>query len=242
MNAPTLLVVAKAPVPGLTKTRIASTVGDVAAAEVAAAALLDTLITATSVGWPVVVSMTGDLAQAVRSDEIVAALEQTRVVQQQGEGLGERLAHAHVDADAARGVVQVGMDTPQITVADYLAAGNIVLNGSRVIGRADDGGWWLLGLPDPHEAHGLVSVGMSQDDTAEETEIALGGDFEHVRTVRDMDTWEDAVDIAASLPISHLAFAVQRVQKMMAAESEPATDAPIPDAPVQDAPTEEARV
>ncbi|MGI9163544.1 MAG: glycosyltransferase, partial [Mycobacterium sp.] len=39
----TALVVAKAPVPGLAKTRLAAAVGDEAAADIAAAALLDTL-------------------------------------------------------------------------------------------------------------------------------------------------------------------------------------------------------
>ena len=39
----TLLVVAKAPVPGQAKTRLAATVGDRVAAQIAAAALLDTL-------------------------------------------------------------------------------------------------------------------------------------------------------------------------------------------------------
>ena len=38
----TVLVVAKAPVPGLAKTRLAAAVGDEAAADIAAAALLDT--------------------------------------------------------------------------------------------------------------------------------------------------------------------------------------------------------
>ncbi len=45
-----------------------------AAAELAAAALLDTLDAAAAVGWPVVVAMTGDLTQAARLDEITAAL------------------------------------------------------------------------------------------------------------------------------------------------------------------------
>jgi glycosyltransferase A (GT-A) superfamily protein (DUF2064 family) len=38
-----LLVVAKSPVPGLAKTRLAASIGDAAAADYAAAALLDTL-------------------------------------------------------------------------------------------------------------------------------------------------------------------------------------------------------
>ena len=39
----TALVVAKSPVPGLAKTRLAATLGNAAAADIAAAALLDTL-------------------------------------------------------------------------------------------------------------------------------------------------------------------------------------------------------
>lgn len=208
MSAPTVLVVAKAPVPGLAKTRIAATIGDEAAAEIAAASLLDTLATATSVGWPVVVAMTGDLSKAARSGEIKAALEPLRVIPQRGEGLDERLANAHADVEAPHGVVQVGMDTPQLLVSDYLDAGRTVELGGGVIGPAEDGGWWLLGLPDPQLAQQLVGVAMSQDDTGARTEQALGGDLIRLRTVADMDTWDDAVRIAADIPISHLAQAV----------------------------------
>ena len=217
MTAPTVLVVAKAPVPGLAKTRIAATVGDEVAAEVAAAALLDTLATAAAVGWPVVVAMTGDLDRAARADEIRAALEPLRVVPQRGEGLAERIVNAHVDAAAAvgasAGTVQVGMDTPQLLVADYLDAGRTVELGSIVLGPADDGGWWLLGLPDPADARRLVDVPMSQDDTGARTEQALGGDVVRLRTLTDMDTWDDAVTIARDLPISHLADAVDRYRQ-----------------------------
>ncbi|MET0822177.1 MAG: DUF2064 domain-containing protein [Aeromicrobium sp.] len=212
MTAPTLLVVAKAPVPGEAKTRIAQTVGDEVAADLAAAALLDTLTTATAVGWPVVVAMTGDLARAARADEIRAALEPLRVVPQRGDGLGERLANAHVDAAAgsSAGVVQVGMDTPQLLVADYLDAGRTVELGSIVVGPATDGGWWLLGLPDPSLAAELADVEMSTSDTGARTVEALGGDVVMLRTLPDMDTWDDAVAIAGSVPISRLADAVAR--------------------------------
>lgn len=212
MTSPTVLIVAKAPLPGLAKTRIAATIGDAAAADLAAAALLDTLLTAKAVGWPIVVAMTGDLTKAARSAEITAALGDAHVIEQRGDSLGERLAHAHADADAARGVVQVGTDTPQLTVADYLEAGSAVARGARALGPAEDGGWWLLGLPDPTEAHALAHVPMSRDDTAEQTERALGGDFTRLRIVTDMDTWADAVAIAHDIPISHLAIALQGVE------------------------------
>lgn len=210
MTAPTIVVVAKAPVPGQAKTRIAQTVGDDVAADLAAAALLDTLATASAVGWPVVVAMTGDLSRAARADEISAALEPLRVVPQRGDGLAERLAHAHADAAAPAGTVQVGMDTPQLLVADYLDAGRTVELGSIVVGPATDGGWWLLGLPDPALAEQLVGVEMSTDDTGARTIEALGGDVVSLRTVTDMDTWDDAVAIAADIPISRLADAVGR--------------------------------
>ena len=221
MSAPTVLVVAKAPVPGLAKTRIARTVGDDVAAKLAAAALLDTLTTATAVGWPVVVAMTGDLGRAARSDEIRAALEPLRVIPQRGDGLAERLANAHVDTASLEvaesgGIVQVGMDTPQLLVADYLDAGRTVELGSIVLGPATDGGWWLLGLPDPSLAQRLVGVGMSQDDTGARTESALGGDVVRLRTITDMDSWDDAVAIARDIPISHLADAVSKHSKDIA--------------------------
>lgn len=207
MSHPTLLIVAKAPVAGLAKTRIAQAIGDEAAAELAAAALLDTLDAARAVGWPLVVAMTGDLTQAARFGEITEALRDPMVIEQRGDGLGQRIANAHADAEDGHGVVQVGMDTPQVTVEDFLDAGRLVEAGHRTIGLADDGGWWLLGLPDGADAAALMDVPMSQADTGALTEAALG-DVTHIAVHRDMDTWEDAQAIAAELPISRLAAVV----------------------------------
>lgn len=212
MTDPTLLIVAKAPVPGFAKTRIALEIGDVAAAELAAAALLDTLATAQTVGWSVVVALTGDLARAERAEDIIEALGHTTVIEQRGDSLGERLAHAHHDADAGFGVVQVGMDTPQLTIDDYLAAGSVVRRGGRTIGPAEDGGWWLLGLANPREAQALEGVAMSLDDTCARTERAFGHDFILLRLVRDMDSWEDAQIIAKASPGSRLARVIQSIE------------------------------
>lgn len=214
MTTPTLLIVARAPVPGLAKTRIASTVGDEVAAELAAAALLDTLDAAIALGWPLVVAMTGDLSQAARSEELGQQLGRVQVIEQRGDGFGERLVNAHAAADAGHGVVQVGMDTPQVTVEDLFTAGRLVGEGNRVVGPAEDGGWWLLGLPVPSEAAALKDVPMSQSDTRALTEAALAAPVQHVRTLRDMDTWDDAVAIAQDLPISRLATMVNHAQAM----------------------------
>ena len=75
----TLLVISKAPVPGLAKTRLAATVGEQAAADIAAATLLDTLdaVVATPVQARVV-ALTGDLDQASCSAEIRSRLSAFR--------------------------------------------------------------------------------------------------------------------------------------------------------------------
>src|SRR5271165_271497 len=116
-----LLVVAKAPVAGLAKTRLAAAVGPAAAADIAAAALLDTLDAVAAA--PVtarVVAMTGDLDAASRADEIRSRLVDFTVIPQRGTDFADRLANAHADAAMAAGpqpVLQIGMDTPQITAA-----------------------------------------------------------------------------------------------------------------------------
>lgn len=209
--SPTLLVVAKAPVAGFAKTRIGVERGHAQAAEIAAASLLDTLSTATAVGWPVVVAMTGDLHRAARCDEIMAALVGFRVVPQRGDGLGERLANAHLDADAGQGVVQVGMDTPQVTIDDYLQAWRLMSEGLPVLGPATDGGWWLLGVQRGSDARALNDVVMSRADTADRTIRALGGRVETLRALTDIDTWDDVLAVASVLPGSHLAATVTEV-------------------------------
>ena len=113
----TVLVVAKAPVPGLAKTRLAVTVGFEMAAVIASAALLDTLdaVLATPVQARVV-ALTGDLDDAHNSAVLRAKLAGFTVVDQHGDSFAERLAYAHADADAAVGdrpILQIGMDTPQ---------------------------------------------------------------------------------------------------------------------------------
>jgi glycosyltransferase A (GT-A) superfamily protein (DUF2064 family) len=203
-----LLVVAKAPVPGLAKTRLAASIGDDAAADVAAAALLDTLdaVAATPVAARVV-AFTGDLDRAARADELRARLTSFTVVGQRGDGFADRLVHAHEDAAAASGlpVLQIGMDTPQVT-AELLAscAGQLIANGA-VLGMAGDGGWWALGVPTAVTAACLAGVPMSRSDTGAKTLIALqdtGVEVTMLTELDDVDTIDDVEAVQAASPPS----------------------------------------
>lgn len=211
MSAPAILVVAKAPVPGLAKTRVAVEIGDDAAADLAAAALLDTIDTVTGFGGPGVVAMTGDLRRCARSDEIAAALSGVRVVPQVGATFGERLARAHLDADGGGGVVQVGMDSPQLSADDLGEAARLLDEHPSVLGPAEDGGWWLLGVRHGTDAAALATVEMSTASTAQHTLQVLPQPSELLRTLRDVDTWEDALAVANEIPRSRFAGAVEAV-------------------------------
>lgn len=212
MSAPTVLVVAKAPVPGLAKTRVARTVGDDDAADLAAAALLDTLDAAAATGWPVVVSMTGDLDAAARSAEITEALAGTTVVPQHGETFGQRLVRAHADADAGHGVVQVGMDTPQVRADDLVAAERLLVDHPSVLAPAEDGGWWLLALRRSADARGLADVVMSTEHTGADTLAVLPGPVGTLQTLLDMDEWKDACRVADEHPGLRVSAVVQRLR------------------------------
>jgi hypothetical protein len=213
-----LLMVAKAPVPGLAKTRLTPPATPEQAAEIAAAALLDSLdaVLATPGAAPVV-AMTGDLSSAVRCDELRSRLGPVLVVEQRGTTFADRLANAHADAARhypALPIVQIGMDTPQVTPA-LLAATAAALDGTgAVLGPAADGGWWVLGLTDPAAATSLRGVPMSTPDTFRDTLDALigaGTQVEKVAELSDVDTIADALRVADEIPDSRFASAVRAV-------------------------------
>lgn len=194
----TLLVVAKAPEPGRAKTRLAATVGDRVAAEIAAAALLDTLdaVAAAPVASRVV-AFTGDLDSAAAATEIRRRLAAFTVIPQRGDDFADRLANAHVDSGAGFGghpVLQIGMDTPQVTAEVLTDCAHALLAAPAVLGLAHDGGWWVLGVQTPAMAECLRAVPMSQPDTGELTLKALrckGIDVTLTQRLADVDVVDD---------------------------------------------------
>lgn len=205
-----VLVVAKAPEPGRVKTRLGADIGMDWAAEVAAAALLDTLAAATdAVGAARChLSLDGDLDTAVRGAELRRALAGWHRHPQRGRDLGARLADAYARVPGP--VVQVGMDTPQLTPELLHAAAAGLDDHDAVLGPAEDGGWWVLALRDPTHAWVLRRVAMSTPSTGADTRAALseaGLDVMSAATLRDIDDVADADAVAALAPGSRFARA-----------------------------------
>ena len=199
------LVVAKAPVPGRVKTRLGEHIGMAEAADVAAASLLDTVLACRDAFGPdeCLLALEGDLADAVRGDELRRLLDGWRIGRQRGVALGERLANAHLDVPPGGPVVQIGMDTPQVTPALLLEAAAALDGQDAVLGPADDGGWWVLVLRRPAGARALRVVPMSTPTTYDDTRAALVGDGLSVGVtagLRDVDTVGDAEQVAAQAP------------------------------------------
>ncbi|MGL5911417.1 MAG: DUF2064 domain-containing protein, partial [Phycicoccus sp.] len=210
----TVLVVAKAPRPGEVKTRLTPAVDPTAAADLAAAALLDTLDAAAASFPPArrVLALTGDLAGAWREPELRVAVSRWAVVAQCGSTFGERLADAHRQAHGLAGgpVVQIGMDTPHVDPALLASLPALARRSGRpVLGPAEDGGWWVLVTGDPAQAEVLSGVPTSRPDTGRLTTAALAAAGTAPRltaTVRDIDLPADARAVAALAP--HTRFAL----------------------------------
>ncbi|HEX8869951.1 MAG TPA: DUF2064 domain-containing protein [Lentzea sp.] len=197
-----LLIMAKSPLPGQVKTRLCPPLSPEEAADVAAASLLDTLSAAleTPGAVPVVA-----LAGVVRREDVRDALAECVVIPQRGTTFAERLANAHLDvARFGMPVLQIGMDTPQVTPALLESCAEFE---EAALGFALDGGWWALGLRDPRHAEVLRTVPMSQADTGARTLEALRGSgppeglrVTHLPILSDVDTMADARAVAAQVP------------------------------------------
>ena len=196
-----LLVLAKQPVPGRVKTRLSPALSPTAAAGFAAAALRDTLaaVRATPVARRVLV-LDGDPA-AVAHDGFY--------LQPQVAGdFGDRLAAAFEQAWAScpLPLLLIGMDTPQVTPDLLLSAVKQLLartstEGDAVLGLAEDGGWWALGLPHPVQG-AFDGVPMSEPTTGQlqrERLAQLGLTISDLPVLRDFDHLEDIGLVAAGM-------------------------------------------
>lgn len=199
-----LLVIAKDPRPGRSKTRLCPPCLPAQAADLAEAALRDTLEVVRSV--------------PARRHVLVLDGDDTRwrdcgfeILPQRGAGLDERLEHAFAEVDGP--ALLVGMDTPQMT-GELLRTGVEALGGhAAVLGPACDGGYWSVGMraPAPGAFRGVT---MSTDGTLalqRERFEELGlSTYEHA-TLRDVDTIADAHAVAAEAPHSRFAAALGKV-------------------------------
>ncbi|MGH8862468.1 MAG: TIGR04282 family arsenosugar biosynthesis glycosyltransferase [Jatrophihabitantaceae bacterium] len=210
----TLIVLAKRPAAGRVKTRLTPPLSPCAAAQVAGAALRDTLRA---------VALTPATRRILAFDADPAGWlprgwDRSR---QPAGGLDERLVAA-IGGSGRTPALLVGMDTPQLR-PQWLSE----FDPSRYdacLGLATDGGYWAIGLRDPRHAGALIrGVPMSLPTTGAEQLrrlLAAGMRVQLLREATDVDTIDTAWAVASEIPDSEFAANLYRVT----AATDPAID------------------
>jgi rSAM/selenodomain-associated transferase 1 len=197
-----LIVIAKAPAPGRSKTRLSPPLTMEAAALLAEAALRDTLACVAEVpATRRIVALDGEPGPWLPPG--------FELVPQRGNGLDERLAAAFEDAGGP--ALLIGMDTPQLRPVMLSEALARLDRTDAVLGPALDGGYWAIGLREPRPEL-FVGVPMSSPDTCRAQLARLA---RHGRSVallpplRDVDVFDDARAVARLAPRSRFASALK---------------------------------
>lgn len=146
-------VMAKAPVPGLAKTRLGPLLGDAGAARAQRALLLQTLATLrqASLGPTTLWCAPDDAHRCFRALQRHCGV---RTAAQPAGDLGVRMAHAmHAHfARAATPWIVVGTDAPVLTPGLLQAVADALQSHDAALLPAEDGGYVLLGLRRPVDA------------------------------------------------------------------------------------------
>ena len=190
-----VVIFAKAPVPGLAKTRLIPALGADGAAQLAARMLERTVADAgaAGLGVPELCATPEPNAPEWRGRAPAGVRSTT-----QGEGnLGERLARAAGRViEEGEGVLLIGTDCPELDAERLRAAARKLETHDAVIYPASDGGYVLLGLRrfDPSLFSGIAwSTSTVAADTAARV-AALGWTLFTGDTLSDID---EPADLAA---------------------------------------------
>lgn len=143
MMKPTVLIFAKPPRMGLSKTRLARDLGPTEARRIARFALARTMRAATSPTWRTELH----IAPPRAVDETLGGLWPSglhRFAQVRGD-LGDRLAHAMTQAPPGP-LIFLGTDTPDLRNAHIHECIRRLGRDRAVFGPATDGGFWLFGI------------------------------------------------------------------------------------------------
>ena len=190
----TLIVMAKPPLMGRAKTRLAAGIGEVRAARVYRDATRRVLTRLQDPRWRMVLCV-----NAGPGDRFACWPKDTPRLAQ-GEGsLGDRMARAFAAAPPGP-VLVIGTDSPQADRADVAAAFAKLGSADAVFGPSDDGGYWLIGLARRRPAPRLFEgVRWSTEHALSDTEKSLPKSFraKRTRTLLDIDDEDDLVCLYA---------------------------------------------
>lgn len=193
MPQPALMIFAKQPLPGQAKTRLLSDYTPEQAAAIAAVMIRETVGLAVS-SWPGEIYLCGAPDADHPLFEELARDFRLRLLDQSGADLGARmLAALRLGIERHGAAAVLGSDVPHCRW-DVLDEANAHLaQGRNVLGPTEDGGYYLIGLTQAHEAL-FTRMPWGSATVLEETLARagqLGIEFEVLARLRDIDTAAD---------------------------------------------------
>ncbi|MFT4738770.1 MAG: rSAM/selenodomain-associated transferase 1 [Cyclobacteriaceae bacterium] len=191
MNNNQLIVFVKNLIPGMVKTRLAKDIGQDMAMEV----------------YKELVSFTAEISDKVKNVDkaVYYSLyvemwdffndEKYQKSIQQGNDLGQRMLNAFYDAfeEGYEKVVLIGSDTPDISKKLIIEAYAKLDDSDVVVGPAEDGGYYLIGMKDAHKelfegmTYSHADVYQELMETAEDMSLKVST----IQTLFDIDTVDD---------------------------------------------------
>lgn len=201
----TVAVIAKECLPGRVKTRMSPPLSLAQASGIAQLSLSRTLETVRH--WPV-----SDRILVMEGTPLTRDGAGFTLLPQVGGSLDERLAAI---CDGVSGpLLIIGMDTPQVSVSHLVPLltdwSSADYKHDAWLGPASDGGFWALAVRRPRGSL-IRGVRMSRATTGAEQLSRLGGEGLStglLPVLRDMDSFDDAVKIAAVIPGTDFATSV----------------------------------
>lgn len=176
---PTVFIVAKAPIMGRAKTRLARDIGPVHAKRIYRAMMAQVIRQVQDPRWDTVLAVTPPhLLGHVPDWEGVAQIPQVTG------SLTPRLAALFTRKGPT---VVIGTDCPQVVARDIGAAFQALRSRDMVFGPADDGGFWLMGANGPLRPGFFNGVRWSHPETLADVKARAGGSFTQLRTLVDID-------------------------------------------------------
>lgn len=211
--AAALIVMAKAPIPGASKTRLCPPCTPEEAATLARAALEDTLgVVAGTPGARRVVALEGPPGPWLPP--------RFEVFPQRGEDLAQRLTAAFEDVGAP--ALAIAADIPQVTPGVLTRALALLRwRTEALLGPCPDGGYWAIGLRRV-DRRVFEGVTMSSTDTLHRQRDRLrrvGLRWRELPTLRDVDRFDDAIAVASTSPGSRFATTLQPILDRLRAAS-----------------------
>ena len=176
---PVLYVVAKAPIMGRAKTRLAADIGPVHAKRIYRALMGQVLRQVQDPRWDTVLAVTPPHLLGHVPDWTGFA----QIPQVTG-SLSPRLAALF----SRKGpTLTIGTDCPQVNAGDIAAAFRALKSQQNVFGPASDGGFWLMGTNGPLP-HGFFNgVRWSHEKTLSDVKARTNGGYGLLRTLTDVD-------------------------------------------------------